>query len=162
MNLKLKHLVFALYLVSVACQPSHKNNPLHKTSDQMVFDSLKAQALGADEYGMKSYVLAFLYEGPNRDQDSIEAVAIQQAHLENIKRMAQEGVLVLAGPFLEEGELKGIYIFNTSDQKQVEEYCLSDPAIEAGRLRVELKPWYGSAALQELNRIHQSLAQKSI
>ena len=43
---------------------------------------------------MKSYVMAFLKTGPNRDQDSTEAAHIQRDHLDNINRLAEEGKLV--------------------------------------------------------------------
>ncbi|HPG07370.1 MAG TPA: YciI family protein [Saprospiraceae bacterium] len=111
------------------------------------FDSMMATALGADEYGMKSYVLAFLKSGPNRSQDSLTAARLQTAHLENISRMAREKKLVFAGPFLDDGEVRGIYIFNTESTAEAESWTNSDPAVQAGRLVMELHPFYGSAAL---------------
>ena len=71
------------------------------------YDSLYAEELGADEYGMKLYVMAFLKKGPNRDLDSAEAADLQAAHMDNIGRMADEGKLVLAGPFGDDGDLRG-------------------------------------------------------
>ena len=47
---------------------------------------------------MKNYVMAFLYDGPNRERDSLAAAELQRGHLENIGRLAKEGKLVLAGP----------------------------------------------------------------
>jgi len=38
----------------------------------------------------------------------------------------------------------------------------SDPAIQAGSLVMELIPWYGSAALMEVNEIHQKIAKINI
>ena len=58
--------------------------------------------------------MAFLKKGPNRDRSPEEAAELQKAHLENIERLAKEGKLVLAGPFLEDGEIRGIYIFNVT------------------------------------------------
>ncbi len=58
-------------------------------------------------------VMAFLKKGPNRDQSPDEAAQLQQAHMANIKRMAENGDLVLAGPFgANELGMQGIYIFN--------------------------------------------------
>ena len=78
----------------------------------MSYDSALAMKLGADEYGMKKYVMAFLKTGPNQEQDSAKAAELQRAHLDNIFRLADEGKLALAGPFLDGGELRGVYIFN--------------------------------------------------
>lgn len=126
------------------------------------YDSLLAQKFGADDYGMKQYVMAFLKAGPNRTQDSTEAANLQRAHLDNIKRMAQEGKLVLAGPFLDDQEIRGIYIFNVKTVEEAEELTKTDPAIQAGSLIMELHPWYGSAGLMQVNEIHPKLQKQSI
>ncbi|NNC82344.1 MAG: hypothetical protein HKN79_02105, partial [Flavobacteriales bacterium] len=76
------------------------------------YDPELAQELGADDYGMKQYVMAFLYSGEARDLPEEEQAELMRAHLDNITRMAEEGDLVLAGPFMTEGELRGIYIFD--------------------------------------------------
>ena len=126
-----------------------------------VFDPDLAAELGADEYGMRQYVIAFLKSGPNRDQDSTEAAKLQQAHMANIQRLAEEGSLVLAGPFLDSDTLRGIYIFNVSSVEEARALTASDPAIQAGRLEMELHPWYGSAALQRVNAIHERISQEN-
>jgi len=126
------------------------------------FDSLRAAKLGADQYGMKKYVMAFLYRGPNRDLDSAKAMELQMAHLENIGRMAEEGKLALAGPFLDTGDLRGIYIFNVETVEEAKVLTNTDPAIQEGSLEMELKPWYGSAALVEVNDIHKTLSNKEV
>lgn len=121
------------------------------------YDSLLARHLGADKIGMKVYVMAFLKKGSNRSQDSTEAARLQAAHMANIQRMAEEGSLVLAGPFMDDGDLRGIYVFNVSTVDSARALTETDPAIKAGRLAMELHPWYGSAALQEVTRIHAML-----
>lgn len=121
------------------------------------FDSALARRLGADRIGMKVYVMAFLKKGPNRNQDSVEAARLQTAHLANIGRMAEEGSLVLAGPFMDDGDVRGIYVFNVTSVEEARALTATDPAIKAGRLVMELHPWYGSAALMEVNRIHNTL-----
>lgn len=126
-----------------------------------VYDSLYAAELGADEYGMKMYVMAFLKEGPNRDRDSAEAAELQRAHLDNINAMAEDGKLVLAGPFGGDGEIKGIYLFDTT-LEEAEELTNTDPAVQAGSLIMELIPWYGSAALMEVNSIHKKVAKTPV
>ena len=109
---------------------------------------------------MKVYVMAFLKKGPNRNQDSVEAARLQAAHMANIHRMAEEGSLVLAGPFMDDGDLRGIYVFNVSTVEEARALTATDPAVKAGRLAMELHPWYGSAALMEVNRIHNTLQQR--
>jgi uncharacterized protein YciI len=124
------------------------------------YDSALAHRLGADRIGMKVYVMAFLKRGPDRSQDSVEAARLQAAHMANIHRMAEEGSLVLAGPFVDDGALRGIYIFNVSTVEEARALTATDPAVKAGRLAMELHPWYGSAALMEVNRIHNTVQQR--
>lgn len=126
------------------------------------YDSALARRLNADQYGMKKYVMAFLKRGPNRSQDSVTAVKLQRAHLKNIERMANEGTLVLAGPFLDNGEIRGIYIFNVETVEEAQALTETDPAIKAGRLVMELHPWYGSAAVQEITAISRRLMKNSV
>jgi uncharacterized protein YciI len=116
------------------------------------YDSLKAVAYGADAYGMKQYVMAFLKAGPNTELSKEERSALMQAHLANILRMESEGTLVMAGPFLDNGPLRGIYIFNVATLEEAAALTASDPAIQAGTLEMELHPWYGSAALLDLTK----------
>ncbi len=117
---------------------------------------------GADEYGMRQYVMALLKEGPNRDQDSTTAANLQKAHLENITRMAEEGKLVIAGPFIDSWEVKGIYIFAVETIEEARALTATDPAIQAGRLEMDLHPWYASAAIMELNELYNKMEVKSI
>lgn len=76
--------------------------------------------------------------------------------------MAANGKLVLAGLFLDDGDLRGIYIFNVGSVSEAEALTRSDPAIQAGSLTMELKEWYGPAALINVNQINQGYARKSI
>lgn len=125
------------------------------------YDSLLAAELGADAYGMRTYVLALLKAGPNRSQDSTEAARLQRAHMDNIQRMADEGQLILAGPFIDSGELRGIYVFDVESVEEAREMTMTDPAVQAGRLEMELHRWYGSAALLELEDIQRRITRES-
>lgn len=151
------------FFVLFSCS-STQNKLANSKSDITVlsFDSTQISDFGADDYGMKQYVIAFLKKGPNRDFEQSKADSLQMAHLENIGKMAEVGKLVLAGPFIEDGDLRGIYIFNVSTIEEAEALTNSDPAIQAGSLIMELKPWYGSAALMAVNEIHNVLSKKEI
>lgn len=126
------------------------------------YDSVFAAKLGSDDYGMKQYVMAFLKRGPNRSQDSVTAANLQKAHLENIIRMANEGTLVLAGPFMDDGEVRGIYVFDVKTVEEARALTETDPAIKAGRLAMDLHPWYGPAVLQLITPLHKRLEKKSV
>jgi uncharacterized protein len=125
------------------------------------YDRQLAEALGADEYGMRTYIMAFLRTGPIRDHDPETAREIQRGHMENINRLAKEGKLILAGPFLDGGALRGIFLFNVGTVEEARALTETDPAIQAGRLEMELHPWYGSAALMKLPEIHLRIIREN-
>lgn len=107
--------------------------------------SASAQSKAEEEWQMKSYFMVFLKSGPNRTQDSAAAAKIQKGHLDNITRLFDEKKLVLAGPFLDDGSFRGIFILDVPTAEAAAELLLTDPAIKAGRLDYELHPWYGPA-----------------
>lgn len=125
------------------------------------YDEATAKRLGADDYGMSQYVMAFLKVGPNKSPTADSARVLQAAHLANIKRLAEKGKLVLAGPFMDGGDIRGIYIFDVKTVEEAQILTESDPAIQAGTLVMELHPWYGSAALKDLNSWHQRIQKTS-
>lgn len=133
-----------------------------KSGEGYVYDADRASKYGADDYGMKKYIFAFLKRGPNRDIPKEEAAQLQNAHLQNIMRLAQEGKLILAGPFFGNEDLRGIYIFDVETLEEAKSLTETDPAIQAGSLAMELKEWYGSAALMEVTKIGMALQKKSI
>lgn len=128
------------------------------------FDQALADSLGADEYGMKTYVMAFLKRGPNRDRTPEESARLQRAHLDNISRLAKEGKLIIAGPFYSspEDELRGMYIFDVETIEEAEALTSTDPAIQAGSLVMDLKKWYGSAALKLILPLSKKITKKDI
>jgi len=159
----IKLVILALLLIPISCEvkPVADSDAVLATEGEsnVGYDSIRAKKYGADAYGMRKYVMAFLKRGPNRDQDSTEAAKLQAAHMANIGRMAEEGKLALAGPFFGDGDLRGIYIFNVESIEEAEALTNSDPAIKAGSLVMELKEWYGSAGLMAVDEIHAQLAK---
>ena len=78
---------------------------------QEKFDQELADKVGADQYGMKKYVIAFLYRGDRVNEYSAEERAeLQKGHMANISRLAEEGKMVLAGPFFGNEDL-GFAVF---------------------------------------------------
>lgn len=122
-----------------------------------------ATQVGADEYGMKKYVIAFLYRGDRvAEYTEQQRTDIQAGHMENINRLAAEGKLVMAGPFFGNKELRGLFFFAVESLEEAEELTATDPAIKAGVLKMDLKEWYGSAALMMMSELHSKVAKVEI
>src|SRR5262249_45007955 len=110
--------------------------------------------LAADEkpepkYEMTRYVMGLLRTAPNRPVISAEETQrIQEGHMANIRKMAETGKLVVAGPFMDNTELRGVLIFKETTIEEAKAMVDQDPAIKAGRLVVELHPWFAAAGLR--------------
>ena len=102
---------------------------------------------------MAQFIVGLIYAVPDRPQISDEeAETIQQAHLANIRRLRASGELVLAGPFVDDEDLRGMFVFNVPTIEHAQALVATDPAIQAGRLQVELHPWWGQDTLPNVNR----------
>ncbi|WP_348798879.1 YciI family protein [Flavobacterium adhaerens] len=124
------------------------------------YDEKMANSLGADEYGMKQYVFCLLKSGSNTTTSKEETQKLFAGHMANINKLAQEGKLAVAGPFMKnDRNYRGIYIFNVTTIEEAQKLVATDPAIQANLLEAELTPWYSSAALQEITKLHDKIAK---
>jgi uncharacterized protein YciI len=105
----------------------------------------KTPAVGPGDFEMTTYYVGFLYRGPRWTPETTpETEALQEAHMANIRKMAGEGKLLIAGPFLDGGDLRGIYVFRVATMAEAQALAATDPAVKAGRLRLEFHPWFAA------------------
>ncbi|MDP4289998.1 MAG: YciI family protein [Bacteroidota bacterium] len=102
------------------------------------------------QYHMQNYFMVILKKGPNQNQDSITLNKMMEGHLANINRLAGEGKLILAGPFLDNGNMRGIFVFNVATENEVKALLDTDPAVKAGRFSYEIHPWMGPQKLVDV------------
>ncbi|MDQ8013877.1 MAG: YciI family protein [Flavobacterium nitrogenifigens] len=127
---------------------------------EVKYDEALAKSLHADEYGMKKYVFCLLKSGSNTTASKEETKKLFAGHMENIGKLAKEGKLAVAGPFMKnDRNYRGIYIFNVETVEEAKALVATDPAIKANLLEAELTPWYCSAALQEIPKMHEKIAK---
>lgn len=130
---------------------------------QSKYDEKLAKSLNADERGMKQYVFCILKTGSNTTATAEEKNELFKGHMANISRLAQEGKLVLAGPFMKnDRNYRGLYIFNVGTIEEAKALVDTDPAVKANLLEAELTLWYGTAALQETLKIHEKITKNKI
>lgn len=123
------------------------------------YDEELAKKLGADERGMKKYVLCILKTGPkDAEIKGDERKQVFAGHFANINGLAEEGKLVVAGPFGKNDKTyRGLYIFNVETVEEAEKLVVMDPAVKAGVFVAEMTPWYGTAALMVVNETHKKI-----
>ena len=124
------------------------------------YDSVLAKKYGADERGMKMYIFCILKTGPVKDTVKSVKDSLFAGHMKNIGRLAEEGKLVVAGPFGKNTRnYRGLYIFNVTTIDEAQKLLETDPAVKSGLLEGELTPLYCSAALMGLTELHNHLTK---
>jgi uncharacterized protein YciI len=102
-----------------------------------------AQQIETKYPNIKQYYFVMLTRGPNSNKiDSLELEKLQAGHMANIHKTAEQGKLQIAGPFGDDGEWRGIFIFDADSEDEVKDLLKNDPAIQAGRLSYEIHPWW--------------------
>ncbi|MEH6657948.1 hypothetical protein [Leeuwenhoekiella marinoflava] len=161
MERKLIFRLFSLLVIVVSCKeqpvkevPVLRNEPQNKKS---IISDIEAELKEAgyltmnyvdektkDTVIMQQYFMTFLKSGPNRDQSKAEADSLQKLHLEHLGRMYELGYADISGPFGDDGDIRGITIYNTPTLKMADSLANLDPMVQAGRLEIELHPWWAA------------------
>ena len=127
------------------------------------YDSVLAQKLGGDERGMKQYVLVILTTGSADVKEKAQRDSLFAGHMKNIGRLAAEGKLAVAGPFGKNDiKYRGLFILNTTSIDEAKKWVDTDPTVIAGVFDAIYVPWYGSAAMMEVNNIHKKVQKPSL
>lgn len=132
------------------------------TPAKPAFDAELAKRTGADENGMRRYVLVILKTGPNRMPDGDARKAMFAGHMANIQRLSKEGKLALAGPFMGDASgWRGLFVLAVDDFEAARALVATDPVIASGEMVAEYHAWYGSAATMLVGGLHETLAKKN-
>lgn len=124
------------------------------------YDAELARSVGADDYGMRKYVLVVLKTGPNKMPPGAERDAMFKGHFANMTRLSNEGKLALAGPFDGVDGWRGLFILAVADIESARQLVATDPVIIQGEMVAEYHGYYGSAALMLVPGAHDKVAKK--
>ncbi len=124
------------------------------------YDAELARSVGADDYGMRKYVLVVLKTGPNKLPAGAERDEMYKGHFANMTRLSNEGKLALAGPFDGVDGWRGLFILAVADIEAARQLVATDPVIIKGEMVAEYHGYYGSAALMLVPGTHDKVAKK--
>jgi len=107
-----------------------------------IFDYVDEKS--GDTVLMQQYYIAFLKRGTNRSQNKDEADSLQQLHLTHLGSMYEQGFADISGPFGDDGDIRGITIYNVPTQQMADSLANIDPMVQSGRLAIEIHPWWAA------------------
>lgn len=156
-DMNIKRLFFLLICCTVGFYTEVLGQEVNKNYDEKL-----AKELHADDYGMKTYVLAILKTGTEKGFSKAKQDSVFSGHMLNIGKLVKDGKLVVAGPMgKNDKNYRGIFILDVPTIAEAQGLVQTDPAIQAKLLDVELYIWYGSAALKETLKIHSKIEKQS-
>lgn len=124
------------------------------------YNKALADSLGADEFGMKQYVLVILKTGNYKPGGKEETDSLFQGHMDNINHLVKEGKMIVAGPLEKNDQhYRGIFILNVNTIDKAKKLLSTDPTIASNVFEAETYIWFGSAALPTYLKTH-SLIEK--
>lgn len=127
------------------------------------FDAALAGRVGADEHGMRRYVLVILKTGPTPVTDADARKVMFAGHFANMERLAKEGKLALAGPFAKnEDGWRGLFLLAVEDIPAARALTETDPVIVNGEMVAEYHPWFGSAAVMVVPELHETITRPGV
>ena len=171
--MKTTYLIIATSLIMLSCQDSTQEtdttqqskvsdlveststNPEFddKLTTKEISDSLKAKGFEIFEYVdpatndtiiMQQYYMAFLKRGVVRNQNEEEAASLQDAHMAHLTKMYELGYADISGPFGDDGDIRGVTIYNVPTLELADSLAKADPMVKAGRLEIEIHPWWAA------------------
>ena len=113
-----------------------------KDSGYQIFDYVDEKT--KDTVIMQQYFIAFLKSGPNRNQNDEDANELQELHLAHLGKMYEMGYADISGPFGDDGDIRGITIYNVPTIEMADSLANADPMVKAGRLVIEIHPWWAA------------------
>lgn len=152
--------LFALLLLVIGCQPKVEKEYItepcpeeEKISIAILKNELTEKGFQTFNYVddktgdtilMQQYFIAFLKKGANRSQSKEEADSLQSLHLAHLGRMYEEGFADISGPFGDDGDIRGITIYNVPTRNIADSLANMDPMVKSGRLQIEIHPWWAA------------------
>ena len=154
--------LFIVILIMSACKEESKEAEVISDTKEMVEKKKSAKELKEelaskgfeifdyvdeetkDTVLMQQYFIAFLKRGVSRAQSKEEADSLQALHQAHLGSMYEKGYADISGPFGDDGDIRGITIYNVPTQEMADSLANSDPMVKAGRLEIEVHPWWAA------------------
>jgi uncharacterized protein YciI len=146
--------------MGLLCLSALATCPAYAGDQAPAYDPELAAEVGADVNGMRRYVLVILKTSPTPVAPGPARDEMFKGHFANMKRLAAEGKLALAGPLDGVDGWRGLFILAVSDIEEARALVATDPVVARGEMIPEFHGYYGSAALMLVNDNHSRVAEE--
>jgi uncharacterized protein YciI len=110
--------------------------------------------------GQANYVFVLITTGPKAAEKSAdERKSIFEGHMSNMQRLADEGKLIVAGPFggARNKNWRGLFIMDTPKVDEAKAWADSDPGVQSGVFSLEFRPMRASIELRKTMQFEKEL-----
>jgi uncharacterized protein YciI len=109
-----------------------------------------AQAQSEPQFKLVQFYLGLLKKGPQWTEAGLASTTqLHQQHVAYIMSLLESGRAMIAGPLTDHLDIRGVYIFRTASAEEAKSWAVADPAVAAGQLVVELRPWWAQDVLKK-------------
>ena len=116
----------------------------------LLFILLGGGAIWTQEKGpvQSTYYVAVVMKGPKWTAERTpELTRVSLEHRDWLRKLASEGKVLLYGPFTDNSEVRGLYVFKVSSAQEAKTLCDGAPAVKFGQVRAEIHPWQATQAI---------------
>lgn len=104
--------------------------------------SAEVMKKAAMPFKLTTAYLGFLSRGAKwTPEKTPQTEELQKGHMANINKLAEMKKLVVAGPFGDNGQLRGIFVFKVDSLEEAKQLAATDPSVQAGRLAIDMHQW---------------------
>jgi uncharacterized protein YciI len=125
--------------------------------------SPNGEPLAPDPDAPVDYVFVFLKTKlPQPELTPDQTKEVFEGHFANMGRLAEQGWLLVAGPFgspQTDPMNRGVFVFDVPTPELALELAESDPAVRAGIFRLEAHPWRAQARLRDFPALEADAMQ---
>lgn len=113
---------------------------------------------GAGSRAGAEFVLVYLKTGPTKPSPE-QSKEVFAGHMANMKRLADEGKLIIAGPFARprDKSWRGIFVFDTPSVEAAKAWTATDPGVVSGVFATEMRAMRASPSLRRVLELEKAL-----
>ncbi|UYV11829.1 MAG: YciI family protein [Phycisphaera sp.] len=122
-------------------------------------------AIAGCSSGTRSYTMTFIKTGPLSNPTPEQSAQAMAGHMANMRRLAAEGTLLIAGPLAEpksDPAHRGIFVFDAATVDKGEALAATDPAAQMGVFEMDTYLLKTDAPLTELTRLENEYEQRRL